>query len=288
MFRTAPLAVALGLLAALSTAQKRATTTAIESFRDERYSTAARAPARNRLDLYLPKDRATRPPLVMFVHGGSWIAGGKDRHRRLGERLARRGIATAVINYRLSPIAKFPAHVEDCATAFRWLRKRADEYRFDQTRMSLMGHSAGGHLCALLALDRELQERFEIPPTAIHGVVGLSGVYDVRPPHRLLDGVFGKRPAGRSKASPIVHAHAAAPPFFLRWGSRDLNGLPESARRLAARLRTFQVAVDAAELAGEGHTGYAYRVARESCAIGDPLLDFLRRPRPPRAAGRDD
>ncbi len=253
-----------------------------EVWRDERYSQTAKDPRRNCLDLYLPKleDDATAPPLVMFVHGGSWIAGGKGRHRGLGERLAQNQIAVAAINYRLAPVAEFPAHLEDCAAAFCWLRDRADRFGYDPRRIVLMGHSAGGHLCALLALDRRAQERFGIAPATIHGVVGLSGVYDVRPEHRLLATVFGADADGRTAASPIVHAHEHAPPFFLRWGSRDIDGLPASAMALTNRLQALDVPVDALELRGEGHTGYAYRVARESCAIGEPLLEFLQRPRP--------
>lgn len=275
------LACAALLLGGAVPAQTR--TFAVDVVSDERYSEASRNPRRNRLDLYLPAGIPEKPPLVMFVHGGSWIGGNKGRHHRLGERLAARGIACAAINYRLSPFAKFPEHAEDCAAAFAWLRANADRHGFDRDAMFAMGHSAGGHLCALLALDRDLQKKFGLEPSMIRGVVGLSGVYDVRPAHRLLDGVFGKDPKVRAAASPIVHATGEAPPFFLRWGSADLDGLPQSARALADRLGALGVSVDAAEMPGVGHTGYVYRIGHASDPIGPALFEFLRQ-QPARAS----
>ena len=153
----------------------------------------------------------------------------------------------------------------------------ADEYGYDTERMFLMGHSAGGHLCALLALDQKLQQRYGLEPRMIRGVIGLSGVYDVRPPHRLLDTVFGTDKTDREQASPIVHAGATAPPFFLRWGERDIDGLGQSARELGERLRELQIRVDARELPGEGHNGYFWRIGRSSDVVGDDLLGFVRR-----------
>src|SRR6185295_9736276 len=108
--------------------------------------------AKQKLDLYLPPD-AKNAPIVMWIHGGGWKWGDRAQYRELGRRFAEAGIGFAAISYRLSPKVKHPAHIEDCARAFAWLRAHAAEYGGDPDRLFVSGQSAGGHLSALLALD---------------------------------------------------------------------------------------------------------------------------------------
>lgn len=241
---------------------------------DIQYANVAKDQKRNRLDLYLPKDVAN-PPLVMFVHGGTWMTGSKERHAFVGETLARHGYAAAVINYSLSPFVKHPAHVEDCAAAFAWLYRHAAVQHFDREAMFVMGHSAGGHLVALLALDHRYLQAQQVPIQAIKGVIGLSGVYDVRPRNVVLDGVFGRDAKVRAAASPFLHASAAAPPFLLLWADNDIPGLPFCARMLKERLRALDVPVQEAELPQQNHASYVFRFGGAKDVLSKPLFAFL-------------
>jgi acetyl esterase/lipase len=100
------------------------------------------------LDLYLPEHASkSPPPVVMWVHGGGWKNGSKDRCP--GVWLVPKGFAVASINYRLIP-AQWPAQMEDCRAAVRWLRAHQSEYGIDASRMAVWGGSAGGHLAALM------------------------------------------------------------------------------------------------------------------------------------------
>ena len=107
-------------------------------------------PRRIALDLYTPA--GTPPfPVVVWVHGGSWVSG--DRALFPGHpalRLRDRGYAVATIDYRLVPEGFFPAQSHDCKAAVRWLRGNADRYGLDRSRVAAWGASAGGHLAALL------------------------------------------------------------------------------------------------------------------------------------------
>lgn len=103
---------------------------------------------RNRLDLYLPEKAEGRLPLVVWIHGGGWLAGSKDNCKAL--MMATKGYVVASINYRLSQHAVFPAQIEDCKGAIRWLRAHADKYHIDPKHVGVWGGSAGGHLVALL------------------------------------------------------------------------------------------------------------------------------------------
>lgn len=101
------------------------------------------------LDIYLPPTTSAEPlPVVVWMHGGAWIHGNKDRCPFAF--LAGEGYAVVSINYRLADVAIFPAQIHDCKAAIRWIRGHAEKYGFDPTRIAATGGSAGGHLAALL------------------------------------------------------------------------------------------------------------------------------------------
>ena len=109
------------------------------------------------LDLYLPEAKPDKPlPLIVWIHGGAWLGGNKDRPN--GIALLKEGFALASINYRLSQEAIFPAQIEDCKAAIRFVRAKSAEYGIDPTRIGVFGSSAGGHLVALLGVSADKKE----------------------------------------------------------------------------------------------------------------------------------
>ena len=101
-----------------------------------------------KLDLYLPADSTKSAPLLVWIHGGSWQMG--NRAFPVADFFTNAGFALASIDYRLTGRAPFPAQIYDCKAAIRWLRANASTYGVDPNRIVAMGHSAGGHLAALL------------------------------------------------------------------------------------------------------------------------------------------
>ncbi len=102
---------------------------------------------RQALDLYLPPG-AGPAPLIVWIHGGAFRMG--DKGDRIPSEMLEQGYAIASLNYRLSQHALFPAQIEDCKAAVRWLRAHADTYALDPSRFASWGESAGGHLAAML------------------------------------------------------------------------------------------------------------------------------------------
>jgi acetyl esterase/lipase len=141
------------------------------------------------LDVIGPPD-ARNAPVVIVVHGGSWMVGDKDfygRYRGVGRFLAQKGMVAVLINYRLSPAVKHPEHVKDVARAYAWVRHNITKYGGDPDRIFLCGHSAGGHLVALLATDDTYLKDpalklGEKDRKALRGVIAVSGVYRIPPP----------------------------------------------------------------------------------------------------------
>ncbi|MFO1439223.1 MAG: alpha/beta hydrolase [Verrucomicrobiaceae bacterium] len=103
-----------------------------------------------KLDVYRPKNDTVLPACVL-VHGGGWISGDKERFRALGFALAEKGYVVANVEYRLAGAAKYPAAVQDCSLAVRWVRANAKRFALDPQRIGAWGGSAGGHLVGLLA-----------------------------------------------------------------------------------------------------------------------------------------
>lgn len=111
-----------------------------------------------KLDLHLPVQASGPLPVVLWLHAGGWREGGRGFCPIAN--LAKEGFAVASVSYRLSGQAVFPAQIEDCKAAVRWLRAHAAEYQLDPTRIGACGESAGGHLAALLGTtgdDPELE-----------------------------------------------------------------------------------------------------------------------------------
>ena len=101
------------------------------------------------LDLYLPDQPSDKPlPLIIWIHGGGWHAGNKNGCRSLG--FVPDGYAAASVEYRFSQKAIFPAQIQDCQAAIRFLRANCKKYNIDPDHFGVWGDSAGGHLVALL------------------------------------------------------------------------------------------------------------------------------------------
>jgi acetyl esterase/lipase len=158
------------------------------------------------LDILRPDPLPAAPmPLVMELHPGAWMFGGK--HAERNRMLAERGFATASVDYRPSTTAPFPAQIDDVRAAVNFLRAHAAEYHLDPDRFGIWGESSGGHLAALLGTAGEHNEY--VPP--------------------LLGGPLpGKRELAAA-ASPLPYITGAGrlPPFLIVHGSHDSQVPPE-------------------------------------------------------------
>jgi acetyl esterase/lipase len=199
-----------------------------------------------RYDHYRPLGVTGLAPAVVFVHGGGWVRGDPSQAAGNALHLARRGIATVAISYRLAPAHRFPAPLDDVRRGLRWVRAHADRLGIDADRMALVGLSAGAHLVMLAHLARGIPElAADLPPElrdvpeAVRAVVGHYGPYDLsRRRSEMVDALLGPRvedAAWTRLASPIAHAtHATAPVLLLHGTADALVSWRESERMHAA------------------------------------------------------
>jgi len=229
---------------------------------------------RNRLDLYLPASGTNPAPVIVWVHGGAWLAGSKDECP--ARRFVSLGYAVASINYRLSQHAIFPAQIEDCKAAIRWLRSRAAEYQFDTNRFAAWGASAGGHLVALLGTtgDTNLFDKGENldQSSAVQAVVDWFGPTDFTqmskysatnspidhdapdaPEAMLIGGPVQRNKDKAAAANPITYVSKTDPPFLIMHGDRD-NIVPyQQSELLREALEKAGVSVTLKIIEGAGH-----------------------------------
>lgn len=192
-------------------------------------------PKLNVLDLYLPEG-GTNMPILFEVHGGGWRVGDKGADASINRMLfARLGWALVSVNYRLSPAVKHPTHIQEVAKAMAWVYQNAAKYNLDRSRIVTVGLSAGAHLVSLLALDTRYLEQAGVPPTAIKGVVAVSGIYDLpnwpeagRFP-TYTEEAFGTSRDALWDGSPLKYVNALAPPFLLTYADKDMYVMPEQA-----------------------------------------------------------
>ena len=216
-------------------------------------------PLRLCLDIYRRRDADHGPdarrPVVLYVHGGAWIIGGRtNQGQPMLHRFAARGWLGVTIDYRLSPRATFPDHIIDVKRAIAWVRAHIAEYGGDPDFIVVSGGSAGGQLASLAALtpgERAWQPGFEDADTSVAACVSFYGIYDFadhdgRWPNpglrRILErfvmkATLDEAPARYRQASPIAHVGPEAPPFLVVHGALDSLVPVAEARAFVEALR---------------------------------------------------
>lgn len=197
--------------------------------------------ARQVLDVYMPRG-ARAAPVVIFWYGGSFQFGRRDNYRFLGAALAQRGLVTVLPDYRLYPPAVFPDFLDDAAQAVRWVRDHAAEFGGDPARLFLMGHSAGGYVASMVALDRRYLTRAGAGDVKLRGLIALSAPHVLVPNTSELRTIFGS-PWTSADWQPLNFAGPGAPPALLIHGQRDQTVDPRNSEALAAALRAQGVDV---------------------------------------------
>ena len=227
---------------------------------------------RQKLDLYLPRVGDSLP-LIINIHGGAFRMGSKEDG--VPVEYLERGYAVASINYRLSQHAVFPAQVEDCKAAVRWLRAHAAEYRLDLDRFAAWGASAGGHLAAMLGTTGDTTE-FDVGPhldqsSRVQAVVDYFGPTDFlqmdahrlpqgqrhdpadSPESQLIGGPIQEHPEKTARANPVKYVTSGDPPFLIVHGDQDPLVPHHQSQLLEAALNQAGVPVIFHTVQGGGH-----------------------------------
>ena len=245
---------------------------------------------RQQLDIFLPSNYQEREklPVLVWIHGGSWQSGSKDDMKMIlalmplliggKSNFVGQGYACVSINYRYISQAPFPAQIEDCKAAIRWLRANAETYNFDPERIGVWGVSAGGHLSAILGTSPHKKE-FEVGEnlehsSAVQAVCDIFGPTDFtvifeEPTPELaellagrdldaltrmaLGGTFTEKRELITLMSPIAHITKDCPPFLIIHGTEDKLVPVSQSIRFYDALKKAEVDVEMVLIEGAGH-----------------------------------
>ena len=194
----------------------------------------------NKLDIYIPQKQDAKPstyPVVIFFYGGCW--GGcetlnKEDYTFVAQALTAQGYIVIIPDYRRHPEVKLAGIMQDASHSVEWVRENIGSYGGNSHKLFLMGHSAGGHIAAMLTLN----EKYLKPDTynSIKGFIGLAGPYDFLPftkPYQYI--VFG--PEKKFPASqPVNFVDGTEPPLLLLYGADDTTVFPRNIKNLAAKV----------------------------------------------------
>lgn len=226
--------------------------------------------SRQLLDVYRPHAIPSGAPVLVYLHGGGYHGGRRDKEARLlVHRLAGRGWVCVSATYRTRPEAGIEDHLTDLGLVLAWVHEHVAEHGGDPARVVLAGSSAGAHLSALAALAPEVAPLVATHPhPRVEGVICLYGYYG---------SYYGLGPSHRPSSTPGDHARPDAPPFLVVHGDQDTYVSARAARSFATHLgRVSREVVVHAELPGAQHGFDLFRSPRFE-AVVDAAVAFLER-----------
>lgn len=233
---------------------------------------------RCKLDLYLPKDSKGFATMVWF-HGGSIRSGEKDGKiaKPVAERFASDGIAVVSVNYRLSPQARYPAYIEDCAASVAWTLNNIAKHGGDAKKVFVSGHSAGGYLAAMVGMDQRYLEKHFFAPDDVAGYISVAGQMITHSTVRAERGIGRNQPIIDSGA-PCFFVRKDAPPFLCLVGDDDLPARLEENRFFVASLeKTGNKTVEYHLGKNRNHGSIASLLAEPGDPGAEKMLEFIRK-----------
>lgn len=246
------------------------------------------------LDVIRPEKASAPTPVIVFVHGGGWKNGSRKSGHKNAAWLAEEGFAVVTIDYRLTDVAEWPAQINDCYEAVRWVRRNAAKYNFDPDRIAAWGTSAGGHLAALMG-TRPYPGTEDVS-SRVQAVCDWFGPTDLltMPPNMVANGRTEEQVANSNgakllgvtvkddsalanDASGLFHASPGDPPFLIMHGSEDPAVPLKQGTLLHDKLLRYNVATQLHVVKGAGHGGKLFQADQSRQVVRAFFTKHLKR-----------
>lgn len=239
------------------------------------------------LDIYSPDAPQNLCPVVVWVHGGGWMASDKQKHvEDKATFFTQLGYVFASVNYRLSPDVHHPAHTQDVAQSIAWLQQNVANYGGDPKRIILMGHSAGGHIVSLLGTNARFLLELGLDPQVIKGILVIDGVgFDVQARmrsqkqgfSRMYTQAFGSHEEDWQDASPILHigTHSYTPRYLMLCADHS-NHAPVAAQIFWEALKEANLQAEVTSISNKDHSTINEDIGKYKEVINMVIEDFLK------------
>jgi acetyl esterase/lipase len=230
---------------------------------------------KHQLDLYLPKGKKDFP-VLFFVHGGAWISGDRNYfgvYSAIGNAFARHGIGAVVISYRLSPKVQHPEHIKDVAAAFAWTKKNIEKHGGRKDQIFVCGHSAGGHLVALLATNESYLKAEGCSLKDIKGAIPMSGVFVLA--DNFMPTIFGKGDDALKSASPVRNVKEGHPPFLIVYADKDMPFCEANSASFCKELKGAKCDAEVCEIKSRNHMTIIMSFSKDNDPALEAALKFI-------------
>ena len=231
------------------------------------------------LDIYIPEGKKNYPVIVYF-HGGALLAGTKEMGKDIGEKLAKSGVGFVSANYRVSPVAKYPDHLNDAQAATEWTFKNIESFGGDLKNIYVSGHSAGAYLSAVMTLNKELK---------IHKMREIRGAILISPflyveetaPVRIkkdpkYKSIWGTNPKDWKKASVSTHNKGNNENFISIMAENDEVWRKEQNKRFINNLKNKQN-TSYVEVPNRNHSSLVKRISEKDDRVSTTIIAFIQR-----------
>lgn len=259
-------------------------TLAVNIERDVQYSLVDKGEF-NKLDIYYPSIKGDAKDVIIFIHGGSWRSGSKKEYWWLGRNFARKNTVAVLINYPLSPKSQYQEMAYDCAEAVKWVQNNVSKYGGNPNRIFLMGHSAGGHLAALINQDQRFFDKAGIK-NPVKGVIlndafGLDMFQyfeiDKNGKHvpDFLE-TFTTNTNEWKQASPINYINKTNSPYLLFMGKKTYTTITLQTPIFCNLLKQQGSSANLKEIIGKKHVGMIAQMVLGCNKMYAYILDFMK------------
>lgn len=219
---------------------------ASRKFKDVPYFVNAQTKDSLKLNVFQPRTiKADKLPVIIFVHGGYWAEGNKNIYGFLGRNFSKKDVVTVIPSYTLSPNANYSTMATEIAKAVEWTVENIKNYRGDPEQIFLMGHSAGGHLIALISTNpKYLEQKKVVKGVILNDAAGLDmyAYLQKHPPtkeHNFIT-TWTTKPEEWKKASPVYFIDKTTPPFLIYVGEKTYASIKNQNAKFIEKLKRFQ------------------------------------------------
>jgi len=227
------------------------------------------------LDIFGPRPDTAPRPVFLFVHGGYWRALSKYDSAMMAGMLAKAGIMTAVVDYRLAPTVSLSQIVREVRTALAFLWRNADRYGIDRDRIHIGGSSAGGHLTGMLLAGGWHQD-FGVPENLVKSALPMSGLFELAP----LAASFPQEWLSLDEQqidslSPIRHLPRRGCPVLVAWAEKEAPGFKRQSAAFAEAWKDLGHPVQTLEVPERNHFDILMELRNEETALSQALLTMV-------------
>ena len=249
----------------------------------DRRSSQARNNLQNKLDIaygskphealdifFADQDNA---PVAVFIHGGYWQRLDKSDFSYIAEGFVHAGVTVVVVNYSLAPEVGMDEIVQQSREALAWIWRHAQDHQCNPNRIHVCGHSAGGHLTAVLAATNWSTVGQDLPPNLIKGICAISGIFDLEPIRLCyLNKVLGMNASVSRRNSPIYDLPQKGMPLILAVGELETDEFHRQTQTYAECWRSKGFSLEVIQMTGLHHFSIVDELAHPQSQLNQAVL----------------